>query len=75
MALSFCPNCGAQRLPDARYCGSCGYDLGAAGGAAAPRADTPSPLAAARTLRWGARAAVAVVVVLVATGGVYALRR
>jgi hypothetical protein len=29
MAVSYCPNCGAARLPDARFCASCGADLAA----------------------------------------------
>ena len=76
MALSFCPNCGARRLPEAGYCGSCGHDFGTGSAAApSPNNSPPAPVATQGAIRWQVLAAVAVAVVLVATGGVYALGR
>jgi hypothetical protein len=40
MAVAYCPNCGAARLPDARFCGGCGSDFEALGRQATP---VPSP--------------------------------
>jgi hypothetical protein len=52
MPVAYCPNCGAARLPDARFCGSCGADLAAldqpakSGESSAP----PEPLRAPATI-------------------------
>jgi len=49
MAVAYCPNCGAARLPDARFCGGCGADLEALGQqvtpvpSSAPAAPAPRP--------------------------------
>ncbi len=44
--LAFCPNCGTPRVADARFCGRCGADLGAAT-APPPVAEPPAaPVAA-----------------------------
>ena len=41
MAVSFCPKCGAGRVPGSRFCGSCGADLDAMAAASAADASLP----------------------------------
>ena len=50
-APSFCPHCGAQVVPGARFCASCGLDLAAAASGApvmAPQPGVAAPLPVAR---------------------------
>ena len=50
MAVAFCPQCGARRVPEARFCGSCGTDLDVLGPAASAPAPTTEPPASSASL-------------------------
>ena len=40
----YCPNCGTQTANDARFCGKCGRDLGAASAQGSPESSQSYPL-------------------------------
>lgn len=42
--MNYCPNCGAELVPGAKFCGNCGAEIGAAATASHPApADQPQP--------------------------------
>ena len=68
MLMAFCPNCGAERLPEERFCASCGFAFVALDGAPLAEQLAGSP-ARPMSQRGRLTVAVIVIVVLLAAGG------
>ena len=76
MPVSYCPDCGAARLPDARFCGSCGSNLAALDERGAPGwSPTPTDPAVPPTPRHGvhppATAGLLLALLVIAGGGAF----
>ena len=57
MEITYCPNCGHQNEPGARFCEQCGCDLMSAGAAGSTDAGTTSRTGAATSSAGAARTA------------------